>query len=551
MHCVNLGLFVMPLWLVGVASAQGEVQAGAVPAEVGSPGIQDPKPAKQPRRRRPRWKASLSLPADLWHDVTAETIGETAEWTNKVELADIDGDGRVDVLFANGGNYDKPGTAVPTRVFRNQADKRWPEITTQVFGDATFFARVVKARDVNEDGVVDLFVGTTFQTQSRLYLGQGKGRFVDATASNLPAMPLSVGDIEFGDYDQDGDLDLVLADWGPGSPMKNEGARPRLWRNDGGKFTDVTEQCIPDVAVKFCWELEFVDVDNDFDLDLLVSSKKSKGSFLFHNDGAGKFTDVSARCLPQFTNNYEFEAMDIDGDDYLDLVTINDGAGPRRFSEHLFRADGRGGFVDVTDAVWPQADNPRYDDNMIAFLDYDSDGDADFLIASLNGVDRLLVNDGAGRFAAGAPVFDGERTRATLGLAIADLNGDQRMDCVHAEGEVPRAEADRVFFGKSIARDTAPPFVGRIDASSRDGKLLVRVRAHDRKSPCMPADWRRVHLHVDDGSKQVEVAMRWYGEYLWRADYEGVKGADLTLCVEAVDAAGNATRSEVKSVRVH
>lgn len=559
MRCAAVVSFVVVLSLAGTAVIAGTaVTVGAQShtkpqTQSPKPKLQDPKPqdaTKKPRRRRPQFKGSLSLPTDLWHDVTAETIGETAEWTNKVELADIDGDGRVDVLFANGGNYDKPGKAVPTRVFRNQASGKWPEITSQVFGDALFYARVVKARDVNRDGIVDLFVGTTFQTQSRLYLGTGKGQFTDATTSNLPAMPLSIGDVEFGDYDQDGDLDLVLADWGPGSPMKNEGARPRLWRNDGGKFTDVTEQCMPNVLVKFCWELEFVDVDNDFDLDLLVSSKRSKGSFLFHNNG-GKFTDVSAERLPQFTNNYEFEPMDVDGDGYLDLVTINDGTGRRRFSEHLFRADGSGGFVDVTDSVWPQVDNPRSDDNMIAFLDYDSDGDADFLIASLNGVERLLVNDGKGHFAAAAPVFDGPRTRATLGLAIADLNGDHRMDCVHAEGEVPRAEADRIFFGKSIAKDTAPPFVGRIDAKPQAGGLLVRVRAHDRKSPCMPNDWQRVVLHVDDGKKKVTVPMQWYGEYLWRADVNAAKGANLTLTVEAVDAAGNTTHSEVKSARAH
>ena len=511
---------------------------------------QSPNP-KQQRRRRPQWQATLTLPKDLWHDVTAETIGETAEWTNKVELADIDGDGRVDVLFANGGDYDKPGTAVPTRVFSNRVSGPWPEITKQVFGDATFFARVVKARDVNGDGIVDLFVGTTFQTQSRLYLGKGKGAFLDATSTNLPAMLLSVGDIEFGDYDGDGDLDMVLADWGPGSPMRNEGARQRLWRNDGGKFTDVTHEAIPDVKVRFCWELEFVDVDNDFDLDLLVSSKKSSGSFLFHNDGNGKFIDVSAERLPQFTNNYEFEPMDVDGDGYLDLVTINDGAGPRRFSEHLFRADGKGGFVDATSVVWPEADNPRSDDNMIAFLDYDSDGDADFLIASLNGVERLLVNDGEGHFAAGAPVFDGERTRATLGMAIADLNGDHRMDCVHAEGEVKNAEADKVFFGKSIAKDTAAPFVGTIGAQPIDGGVLVRVRVHDRKSPSMPHDWQKVVLHVDDGTNKTSMPMQWYGEYLWRATSKATKGSNLQLSIEAVDAAGNVTRSPVKNVRVH
>jgi len=516
---------------------------------------QQPKKPQQPnaqqRRRRPQWKASLSLPGDLWHDVTAQTIGETAEWTNKVELADIDGDGLVDVLFANGGDYDKPGQAVPTRVFRNAGAEKWPEITRQVFGDRLFYARVVKARDIDGDGHCDLFVGTTFQTQSRLYMGCGGGRFEDMTNLLLPKIPLSVGDVEWGDIDADGDLDLVLADWGPGSPMRNQGARPRIWRNDGGRFVDVSETYVPDIQVRFCWELEFVDVDNDFDLDLLVSSKRSKGSFLLHNDGTGRFTDVSASKLPQFTNNYEFEPMDVDGDGYLDLVTINDGVGKRRFSEHLFRADGAGGFVDATAAVWPEADNPRYDDNMIAFLDYDSDGDADFLIASLNGVERLLVNDGKGSFAAAAPVFDGERTRATLGIAIADLNGDGRMDCVHAEGEVKNAEADKIFFGKSIPKDTAAPFVGRIDAQPCEGGVRVRVRVHDRKSPCMPHDWGKVELLVDDGKGERRLPLQWYGEYLWCVDVHAARLADLTLVVEAVDAAGNVARSLPKSVRVH
>ena len=539
----RLAALALSLLFAGVGAAQAVVPPAPPKKQAQQP--------KQQRRRRPQWKASLSLPQDLWRDVTAQTIGETAEWTNKVELADIDGDGRVDVLLANGGDYDKPGAAVPTRVFRNLGDQPWPEITEQVFGDRTFYARVVKARDVDGDGRCDLFVGTTYQTQSRLYLGRGGGRFEDVTEAVLPKMPLSVGDVEWGDVDGDGDLDLVLADWGEGSPMRNEGARPRLWRNDDGRFVDVTDACVPEIAVRFCWELELVDVDNDFDLDLMLSSKKSKGSFLLHNDGGGKFSDVSADRLPQFTNNYEFEPMDVDGDGYLDVVTINDGAGKRRFSEHLFRADGSGGFVDATDAVWPAADNPRFDDNMIAFLDYDSDGDADFLIASLNGVERLLVNDGAGRFAAGAPVFAGERTRATLGIAIADLNGDGRMDCVHAEGEVKNAEADKVFFGAAIAKDTAAPFVGVVDAQHVEGGLLVRVRVHDRKSPCMPHDWRSVTLRVRDGAAERVVPMQWYGEYLWRADVRAERLQDLTLVVEAVDAQGNAAQSAPKSARVH
>ena len=508
-----------------------------------------PTPATQepPRRQRPAWKASLSLPTDLWVDATASTLGETAEWTNKVELADIDGDGRVDVLFANGGDYDTPAAPLASRVFLNRGTGQpFEEATQRVFGDAKFLARVVKVRDVTADGRADIFVGTTFGTQSRLFVAQADGTFVDATAERLPKLELSVGDAEFGDADLDGDLDLVLAEWGPGSPMKNEGGRTRLWLNDGkGKFVDATEERMPASLVRFSWELEWADVDNDLDLDVLVSSKRSSGSFLFENDGTGRFADVSAARLPQFTNNYEIELMDLDQDGWLDLVTINDG---ERFTEHVLRGDGKGGFEDVTQRWWPAVDNPSFDDNMITFLDFDSDGDADFLVGSLDGPDRLLVNDGKGRLAAAAPVFEGDPTRGTLGIALADLDGDHRLDLVHAQGENPKAEAEKVFLGRKLAPDTAGPSLGDLRAVGHatghfkaGAPLTVAARVHDRKSPLAAHDLKRVVLHIEQGGAKSELPLQWYGEYLWRATLPTPSSAPLKLRIEATDAAGNTT----------
>src|SRR5947207_13483103 len=57
--------------------------------------------------------------AQRWTDATADCIGTTAGWTNKVEVADVDGDGLVDILMANGGNYDTAGTAEASRVWKN------------------------------------------------------------------------------------------------------------------------------------------------------------------------------------------------------------------------------------------------------------------------------------------------------------------------------------------------------------------------------------------------------------------------------------------------
>src|SRR5262245_18025567 len=240
-----------------------------------------------------RAPASMQQPAaPLWIDVTASAIGATKLWTNKVEIADINGDGRPDLLFANGGDYSTPGTPEPNQVFVNNGAFRFTEATTQVFGPTPDLARVIKARDLNGDGHVDIIVGTTYQTQSRLFLGSGGGRFTEVTKTHFPQQPLSVGDLEAGDVDGDGDLDLVLADWGAGNNMTNDGGVTRCWLNDGAAhFTDETAGRMPDIKIRFSWDLELADVENDGDLDVLVSCKRCPGGSLFRNDGNGRFVD--------------------------------------------------------------------------------------------------------------------------------------------------------------------------------------------------------------------------------------------------------------------
>ena len=95
----------------------------------------------------------------LWLDVTDQLLPRTSEWTNRVELADLNGDGRVDLLFANGGKYSEPGKPELNRVFANRGpDAPFEEITKQVLGSQADLARVIKVRDVSGDGVPDILV---------------------------------------------------------------------------------------------------------------------------------------------------------------------------------------------------------------------------------------------------------------------------------------------------------------------------------------------------------------------------------------------------------
>ncbi len=481
---------------------------------------------------------------ELWRDATADLLTRTAEWTNRVEVADLDGDGWVDLLFANGGDYSTPGEPEPNRVFLNRGAGRPFEEAKDLLGGQGDFARVIKVRDLNADGHPDIVVGTTFESRCRLYLGEGGGRFLEVSDSHLPRRRVSVGDLEIGDVDADGHLDLVLVDWGAGDSMVNEGGGVLLWRGDGtGHFGDETWSRVPITRFGFSWDLELLDADNDWDLDIAVSCKRCEASRLMRNDGRGYFV-LDRRALPAFTNNYDLEPMDLDGDGDLDLVTINDGeivggvAHHRR--QHVFLNDGAGMFQDATEVLWPDAENPGEDDNMVAFLDYDSDGDADFLLASLTGADRLLINDGSGALRQAPAVLSGDPTPGTLHLALADLDGDRRLDVVMAQGEHPTAVEERIFLGSGLAPDTAAPHL-RVAPPELlgEGRWRVRARAHDSKSPSRAHDWKSVELRWREDDRDSVLPMTWYGEYLWRATAElgPQPGSDLEICAE--DAAGN------------
>ncbi len=490
--------------------------------------------------------ALLALPsvanAQLWQDVTSSTIGATAEWSNKVEVADLNGDGRVDILFANGGNYNQAGVPEQNRVFLNQGDT-FTEATVDIMGATPDLARVVKARDVNGDGNTDILVGTTYQSQSRLYLGDGTGKYEEVTDTNLPQKLASIGDLEVGDIDGDGDLDIVLADWGPGDPFVSTGGRILVWRNDGtGKFSDATQESMPGTMVQWSWDMELLDTDNDYDLDIVVSCKVCTGSHLFTNDGAGVFED-NRSGMPQFTNNYEFEPIDINGDGFLDLVTINDGDElSNQFDrrEHIFLADGQGGYVDGTSEVWPDIANIGADDNAVVVLDVDSDGDPDFLIGALgSAADRLLINNG-GRLELDENVFGGSSTQGTLGLALADFNGDGRLDVVQSQGEL--AEDERVYFGSGIAVDSAPPIVQMVSAKGAADGMVVRARVHDNKTPVMDFDFKEVVAEVEFESDTDRLPLTWVGGSLWRLDGDPQGVVSVRVC--ATDAVGNSECSE-------
>jgi hypothetical protein len=473
----------------------------------------------------------------LWVDNTEIYLPVTAEWTNRVEVADINGDDKVDLLFANGGNYSDPGDLEYSRIFINQGpDQKFKEVTKDVFGGQKFISRVIKARDINNDSIIDIIIGNTYQKQSHLLIGTGEGTFQDVTATNFPQILASVGDLELGDVDMDGDLDVVLADWGQGNNMNNSGGRTMLWINDGkGKFTDQTASQMPETLIQFSWDLEFFDFDNDFDLDIAISCKRCASSKIFVNDGKGHFEDK--RLLPAYTNNYDFEMMDVNNDGFLDMITINDGeiVGTKSYSrrEHIFINEEGERFIDATTELWPDAENIGEDDNNIVFLDYDSDDDADFLISSLTGEDRLLINDGEGKFKLEQPVLFGDPTPLTLSMVLADINNDDKPDIIMGQGEGDEGIEERIFIANDLKPDTGKPVISHsiLTENSSGEKWMIKARIHDYKTPNMPHDWDEVYLSYSESNEKTP--MQWYGENLWAGSInKSNEKGEISICAK-------------------
>jgi len=199
------------------------------------------------------------------------------------------------------------------------------------------------------------------------------------------------GTCAWGDYDGDNDQDLAVV---------GNGTFISLYRNDGNRFVDVTEEAGL-ARVPSGLSLNFVDYDNDGRIDLYLSLAGWSGPMpnrLFRNLGNGKFKDVSrAAGLDDPGSGFVSLWGDLDGDRYLDLVIAN-GVLKDGSVLQAYRNNGNGTFSNVTKQAG-LSEPPEYGGIGIALGDYDRDGDLDLFVNGFGGApNRLYRNDGHLRF---------------------------------------------------------------------------------------------------------------------------------------------------------
>jgi len=490
------------------------------------------------------WRVTAAAALAVTHVATAQQfVQQTStrfptqnDYTNQCTAVDIDGDGDLDIVWANGQGYSSQGAALPVRIYVNNGVGVFADETATRAAGITGWYRGVEAGDIDRDGDWDLVLANDFNKRPQLLVNDGTGRYTDETTSRLPAFTMSSARAQFGDVDADGDLDLAFCNNGT---TRFGSGQPRLYLNDGaGVFSDATS-LLPAGNVSQQMDILFLDVDNDLDLDLFLATRASapNQSRLWKNNGAGRFTVQSG--IPNDSAAYSYDAGDMDGDGDLDLIGINAGTSN---GELLLRNNGDGtSWTNVSSQISP---NPSVDDNDSRFVDLDMDGDLDLVIGSLGARDRIYLNNGSGSFTENTTLMAAV-SDATIDIKVADFDNDGRFDIVTAQGE-SGAFQNRIYMNVSgPADDRAPRVIAmeqvQPDAGARPQPHAVRASIWDDMTSDRGFHDRGVSLRwIVDGGAEQSAPMAWIGNNMWRGVIPAAPAsAAVRYWISAIDWAGN------------
>ncbi len=336
-----------------------------------------------------------------------------------ISCADFNNDGYDDLSFAT-----ENGAALI--FYENKVDHF--ELVDPPFVNNTFETKQVLWVDYDGDSDKDLFV-TSFNGPNYLYENDGNMNFSDVTnARGLPVLPMETFGVNFGDLDQDGDLDLYVTQFGP-----NSGEFNVLYQYDNvnNVYIDVTASSGTGNGSRQSFCSTFFDFDMDGDLDIfVVNDRTDYENTLYMNTGNMSFIDVSVPAgVSEAINamNGGIGDPDLDGD--FDIYITNIG------QSYYYQNNGDLTFSNIASSNNTTFNRWGWGGN---FFDFNNDRYEDLYVSysdPLSSVreNALYVNNQDGTFS--EPLFGlkglaGVDTVATFGNALCDYNNDGNIDIV-------------------------------------------------------------------------------------------------------------------------
>ncbi len=466
---------------------------------------------------------------------TADVPGSSSS-TENVDFADVDKDGDWDAVFANGGDAGNDQNEIWINAFGADPVGKFTLRTSTQFPAVLDDSRDIEFVDYDNDGDDDLYVSNTSQQSNQtnrwwnnmgsqagtigFYQDQTTTRWIGIAGpgSSIPAS-LQIGggfvdfscDCDFGDVDNDGDLDLFHSSYGGAF---NGNAPSRIFLNDGaGHFSEfnpggsaLTGVDIPNGALAL-WcqgtqsanttnatganadiasstlDIDLGDIDGDFDLDVLHGARQEQPRLfknLLSETGSLAFRDVTGASFPAgySTGNghYEQEMADQDGDGDLDIYGLNWQVGGFAFTDIVLKNSGTGTFSSLVTLAGSGSD-----DNEGDYIDYDNDGDLDLFIANFSGQNRVYRNDGTGAYtlmATGVVIPTDGTTSLDADMADVDNDGDPDLFVANDAGQ-----AEWYLQNTTTANDTFPANIPTIEQAPNRmagaAPTVVRAAVHD------------------------------------------------------------------------
>ena len=291
-------------------------------------------------------------------------IVNDAGTSRAVSWVDMNNDGNLDLYISH-------DNGINNSLYINNGDGTFTKETQLNIVNDQAYTRDHAWVDINNDGWLDLFLGNdgqSIQQNDFLYISNQQGSFNQVTIGDIVNDNARTQGFSFGDYDNDGYLDIFIS----------YHTINKLYHNNGnGTFTPITNTIASQPSIS--WSSGWIDYDNDLNLDLFIHGNFGSASRLLKNNGDGTFTALTNDPLVTTIvhNNGGQTWGDYDNDGDLD-VFVSD-----FFKNQLYSNNGNGTFTAVTNEI---VTNDSVAESFGAtWSDFDKDGDLDLLVPNAFG----------------------------------------------------------------------------------------------------------------------------------------------------------------------
>jgi hypothetical protein len=403
--------------------------------------------------------------------------------SSSVVWGDYDNDGDLDILSTG-----STGSATRiSKIYKNNGNNTFTELTsislTGVSNSSSAWG------DYDNDGDLDiLLTGNTGSANiSKIYKNNGNNTFTEQTGISLSGV--SSGSAAWGDYDNDGDLDILL------TGGSTSGNISKIYKNNGNNtFSEQTGISLTGVAnSSSAWG----DYDNDGDLDILLTGEAYYGriSKIYKNNGDNTFTEQTGISLTGVANSSSAWG-DYDNDGDLDILLTGSTGSTTRISK-IYTNNGNNTFTEQTGISLTGVSS-----SSVAWGDYDNDGDLDILLTGQAGISnyisKIYKNNSNNTFT--------EQTSIPLigiyysSVAWGDYDNDGDLDFL-LTGNTGTTNVSKIYKNESSIANTYPDTpVCSIPIVNKSSVTLSWEKATDAQTPSNGLSYNVYIKRVSDGS---------------------------------------------------